>query len=425
MSTQRPAPRSCDTLVALPPATAGGCVIFGKNSDRPDGEVQEVIYRPAQTFLPGTKLQCTYIEIDQVEVTNAVILSKPAWLWGAEMGSNDKGVCIGNEAVWTKNMSDDDLTERLLGMDLVRLGLERGGTARECVDVITSLLETHGQGGGCSEGGSWAYHNSFLLADSTEAWVLETADRFWAAQRITEGVRNISNQLTIQDQYDLASDGLVEKATDLKLYDPTSGPFNFACVFDSGNGSPSSPRFCEGKRLLQEYSKEGKFGVADMMKILRDEGSGLNMGDGTTGSQVSMLTTPVAGVTSMPCCHWFTATPNPAISMFKPFIFGPNASIGDLTMSPDFGADEPRLMKPRFKKVVDRRHELYKQHEKLVDLVQKEDQKAASVLQNIRELESNCIADVEEMLNMFDASSFVKVSQLFEHMANIETNFYK
>ena len=63
---------------------------------------------------------CTYIEIDQAPKTHAVILSKPAWMWGAEMGANEHGVCIGNEAVWTKLNSDDDLTERLLGMDMVR-----------------------------------------------------------------------------------------------------------------------------------------------------------------------------------------------------------------------------------------------------------------------------------------------------------------
>ena len=64
--------------------------------------------------------QCTYIEIPQVEKTHAVILSKPAWMWGAEMGSNEQGVCIGNEAVWTKLNGDDDAVERLLGMDLLR-----------------------------------------------------------------------------------------------------------------------------------------------------------------------------------------------------------------------------------------------------------------------------------------------------------------
>lgn len=53
---------------------------------------------------------------------NSVILSKPAWMWGAEMGANDKNVAIGNEAVWT-NYNDDDgdaSVKRLLGMDLVR-----------------------------------------------------------------------------------------------------------------------------------------------------------------------------------------------------------------------------------------------------------------------------------------------------------------
>lgn len=62
--------------------------------------------------------QCTYIEIEQVAHTYAVVLSKPAWLWGAEMGANEHQVCIGNEAVWGRESADSD--EALLGMDLVR-----------------------------------------------------------------------------------------------------------------------------------------------------------------------------------------------------------------------------------------------------------------------------------------------------------------
>ncbi len=65
-------------------------------------------------------LQCTYIEIDQAAHTHAVVLSKPAWMWGAEMGANEHGVCIGNEAVWTKVNSPNDAQEKLLGMDLLR-----------------------------------------------------------------------------------------------------------------------------------------------------------------------------------------------------------------------------------------------------------------------------------------------------------------
>lgn len=69
-------------------------------------------------FLLLCNLQCTYIQIPQVEQTNAVVLSKPAWMWGAEMGASDKGVCIGNEAVWTREPVAPG--EALLGMDLVR-----------------------------------------------------------------------------------------------------------------------------------------------------------------------------------------------------------------------------------------------------------------------------------------------------------------
>ena len=72
--------------------------------------------------------------------------------------------------------------------------LERGGTAKEALDAIISLLEAHGQGGACEEGGSMEYHNSFLIADPGEAWVLKAAGRgpagrWWVAQRTTEGAK--------------------------------------------------------------------------------------------------------------------------------------------------------------------------------------------------------------------------------------------
>ena len=46
------------------------------------------------------------------------MLSRPAWLWGAEMGANEHGVCIANEAINAREPAAE--TEALLGMDLVR-----------------------------------------------------------------------------------------------------------------------------------------------------------------------------------------------------------------------------------------------------------------------------------------------------------------
>lgn len=69
-------------------------------------------------FLFLLSLQCTYIEIEQVPKTHAIVLSRPSWLWGAEMGANEHGVCVANEAVVTREPASE--SEALLGMDLVR-----------------------------------------------------------------------------------------------------------------------------------------------------------------------------------------------------------------------------------------------------------------------------------------------------------------
>ena len=62
--------------------------------------------------------------------------------------------------------------------------------------VITGLLGAHGQGGPCSDTlPDFSYHNSFLVLDPGEAWVLETAGTLWVAEKVEAGVRNISNCL--------------------------------------------------------------------------------------------------------------------------------------------------------------------------------------------------------------------------------------
>ena len=128
----------CDTFVALNTSTNDGSVILGKNSDREPNEVQLLDYYPPREHKKASTVRCTYIDIPQIRETRGVLLSRPFWLWGAEMGVNDAGVAIGNEAVFTKEPMTAE--KQLLGMDLLRLALERSTTAEKAVEVVTELL---------------------------------------------------------------------------------------------------------------------------------------------------------------------------------------------------------------------------------------------------------------------------------------------
>ena len=302
----------CDTFVAVGSATVDGSTIFGKNSDRPYKEVQNLIHVPHKAHSVDT-LKCTYIEIPQVPETNEVLLCQPYWMWGAEIGANEFGVVIGNEAVYSK---EPEGPPALLGMDLLRLGLERGRTARDALDTIANLLEEFGQGGGCSaDDPSWSYHNSFIIADAKEAWVLETAGRWWIAERIQDSVRNISNGLSIRTKFDLTADGLIDYAVDKGYWD-SSRSFDFAKAFswDAISGKPSSFSREGRGRFLLEISK-GSITPKTIMEILRDHDTGICMHGGfrSTASMVSRIDS-----TKELTVHWFTGTPYPCKSFFKP-----------------------------------------------------------------------------------------------------------
>src|SRR5512143_672889 len=203
----------CDTVVALGSVTADGVTLFGKNSDREPNEAHCLLRVPAADHPAASTVKCTYLEIPQVAHTCEVLLAKPFWIWGAEMGANEHGVTIGNEAVFTKVPYDKE--PGLIGMDFLRLALERSKTARDALTVITQLLEHHGQGGNCGFQHQLYYHNSYLIADPREAWVLETAGRQWAAVQVKD-IRTISNGITIGREWDEASADLVRYAVDRK-----------------------------------------------------------------------------------------------------------------------------------------------------------------------------------------------------------------
>ncbi len=298
-------------------------------------------------------MRCTYLSIPQVARTHAVMLSRPFWMWGAEMGANEHGLAIGNEAVFTRlpcHKSNDCLT----GMDLLRLALERATTARNAVQTITGLISTHGQGGNGGYARPMYYHNSFLLADPESVWLLETAGQHWAAREI-DGVHAISNKLTIENRWDMASDHLVSFAVD-KGWCRNETDFSFAgCYSDFLYTTLSASRYRQNRAMARLNADHGKLDVAGFMDILRDHGKtdrhtwhpaqdrlksqicnhagwGPVRISQTTGSMVSHLSPGAA-------THFVTGTAAPCTSIFKPIWVDTPAATDPIAPAATFDSD--------------------------------------------------------------------------------------
>ena len=335
----------CDTLAALPQVTQAASLIFGKNSDREPLEAQAIAHFPRNN--PHEKLlQCTFIRIPQVELTYEVILSKPFQMWGAEMGANEHGVVIGNEAVFT-NVKFDKKQLGLTGMDLLRLGLERGKTAKEALQVIISLLQEYGQNAcGGYQNTNFYYHNSFLIADAQEVFILETAGKSWAYRAVSD-FGSISNGLTIEENY-LEAHFEKEPRTIQALFSGNAKNFRstYSDLLYTSAGRAKLRQAC----TLGFLERKKKPNVEDFFQALRQhDREGFNPKKATTGCicmHATGFTNPSNTTGSMVAeirkdgrsTIWLTGTSHPCMSLYVPFYFG-NTLESDL-LNPGSQADQ-------------------------------------------------------------------------------------
>jgi secernin len=315
----------CDTIAAIGSATRGGTVLFAKNSDRDHTEAQHLQMLPAARHETNSRVRLTYVEIDQAAETNAVLLSRPHWIWGAEIGANSHGLVVGNEAIFSR--IEASLAPGVIGMDYVRLALERARNVDEGIHVITTLLREHGQSGNCGFRRVLSYHNSFMLADYRTAKVLETVDREWVVRPVTDFFA-ISNAMTIEDEFEAASPLLRRRAIEAGLYAPDQ-PFSFKAILEDPARTVSGHhRRARATMLLKE--RNPSIGVPDLFHVLRDHEEGPRV-DGRPGARIcahrrenpigQTTASWVADLTPGKTVHWVTATAAACTGIFKPVIF--------------------------------------------------------------------------------------------------------
>ena len=311
----------CDTFVALASATQNKSVLFAKSADCEVNEANVIVRIPRRKHLPGEIVRITHLVIPQAEETYEVFLTKAFWTYGCEMGVNEFGLAMGEEAVFTTEMAEEK--DGIIGPDLMRIGLERARNCQEAINIMTSLLEQYGQGGSAELKGNSHFDSSFLMADTNDAYILETAGRKWAVKKV-EVFDSISNMLGISTNWTECSIDWDEKLNWAKTFALADIPSNL------GSKDRQSVTFSN----LQAAT--GMITTKTMFDILRHHNDGYHPASAETHRNICIHAGPqenrwwqadgamVSDVGDHGVMAWVTGTSGNCVSIFKPVFMGVN-----------------------------------------------------------------------------------------------------
>lgn len=238
--------------------------------------------------------------------------------------------------------------------------------------------------------------------------MLETIGKHWAAEQVTSGFRSISNCLTIGTNLTKHSKDLKAYALDQGWWDGDEKSFHFATIFASKVKAPQTNRYEAGLKLLARLSKDNQFDIFSMMNVLRDTESEICRPKGaaypTQGSQISVLHEQLSS-------HWFTGTPDPKRSVFKPIVFATNLTLGRHCSKPI--------------EATSWKHLLYSKHEQYYDSLSS--QSADELNETLAGLEQECVLELKAKLVQEKArdDSLLQLGELFEDAVEAELRFYK
>ena len=268
----------CDSFVALQSATRTGSVLAAKNADCEINEAQAVIRLPRRSYEEGAMLRATHVVIPQARETHEVIIDKSFWTWGGEIGVNEHGLAVGNEAIFS---SASETADGLITGDLLRLMLERAATCAEAIDIFGDLLSCHGQGGNCELRGNSHFDSSYLVSDRECAYVIETAGREWAAHEVKR-VGAISNAMTIGKDW--------QRCT---IPDKSGQRTDFACACED-KSKVAAVGAHQRRQVAYDWLKahDGRIDLRVMANLLRQHPQEYNPAEGDICTNICMHAGP-------------------------------------------------------------------------------------------------------------------------------------
>ena len=232
--------QACTSILVTKGASKDGSVIITYSCD---GEfLPHLRYTPAQDHKPGEML-----EIKDWHGKVLARIPQPPHTYAVVGLINEHQVVIG-ETTFDGRKELQNPGGALHYWTLMNLALQRARTAREAIQVITSLVEEYGY---ASTG------ESFSIGDPNEAWILEMIGpgpggkgAIWVARKVPDGMisahANMSRIGTFpldDPENCLYSRNVISFAVEHGYYDPRSGkPFSFREAYDPV--TPARLRYC-------------------------------------------------------------------------------------------------------------------------------------------------------------------------------------
>ena len=270
------------------------------------------IYHVSQyrTWPPSEGLKWDLIKKDYAGIDIPEAPHTYGYIHGSFGYLNDKQVAIGESTIGCQRKMVNPTPAAKFDLTMLTLlAMERGGTAREAIQVMGALAEKHGYG----------FHDDgemLAVADPKEVWIFEIMPvgplwtpesgkpgAVWCAQRVPDDEVSVCPNESRIGEIDLAnkdffmaSPNVVSLAVDLGFYDPKSGkPFNWKRAYSPVEGSAVSTnggiqrlwRFFDlvvpSKKIKPEtpnmdlpfsVKPDKKLSVQDVMDMTRDRSAG-------------------------------------------------------------------------------------------------------------------------------------------------------
>ncbi len=270
------------------------------------------IYHISQyrTWPPSEGLKWDLIKKDYAGIDIPEAAHTYGYIHGSFGYMNDKQVGIGESTIGCQRKMENPTPSAKLDLTMLTLlGMERGGTAREAIQVMGALAEKYGYG----------FHDDgemLAVADPKEVWIFEVMPvgplwtptsgkpgAVWCAERVPDDEVSVCpnesriGEIDLQNKdYFMASPNVVQLAVDMGFYDPKSGkPFSWKRAYSPVEGSAVSTNggiqrlwraldlFAPSKKLKPEtpnmdlpfsVKPDKKLSVQDVMDMTRDRSYG-------------------------------------------------------------------------------------------------------------------------------------------------------